>query len=265
MAKVSNALSAIWFARCSEILQLRGFPGVTRHGFIQGLVVLCLALALGACTSSRMSVVPTGEAAYAIAPPADPDAPRTSYVIVPNDVLNLQVFLEPDLSNDELPVDNVGNIQMPLIGEIPAAGRSPSELASDIAERLSKEYIVNPQVVVSVAEPAKRFVTVEGQVNRPGVYEIDREYTLLSAIARAESPTDVANLDEVVVFRTIDGERKAARFDLRDVRAGLAPDPQIQGGDVVVIGFSALKGAWRDLLKAAPLFNAFVYLTDNRR
>ncbi len=211
-----------------------------------------------------MSAVPSGEAAYRIAPPQDPNAPRTSYQIVPNDVLNLQVFQEPELSNDQLQVDNVGNIQMPLIGEIPAAGRSPSELSADIAFRLRQEYIANPQVVISVAEPAKRFVAVEGQVEAPGVYEIDRDYSLLSAIARAESPTQTANLDEVVIFRTVDGERLAARFDLRDIRAGLAPDPQILGGDVVVVGFSSVKGVWRDILKAAPLFNTFLILADRR-
>lgn len=238
---------------------------MVRIGKFHAWLALCVALSVSACSSSRMSAVPTGEIAYGIVPPPDPNQPRTSYVIVPNDVLNLQVFQEPELSNDELEVDNVGNIQMPLIGEIQAAGRTASELAADIAFKLRQEYIVNPQVVVSVTEPAKRFVTVEGQVEKPGVYEIDREYTLLSAIARAESPTEVANLDEVVVFRTIDGERMAARFDLRDIRAGLAPDPQIIGGDVVVIGFSAVKGAWRDFLKAAPAFNSFIYLLDRRR
>lgn len=211
-----------------------------------------------------MSALPAGSAAYGLIPAADPNAPRTSYVIVPNDVLNLQVFQEPDLSNEKLQVDNVGNIQMPLIGEIQAAGRSPSELAADITARLRERYIVNPQVVISVAEQAKRFVSVEGQVEKPGVYEVDREFTLLSAIAIAESPTDVASLDEVVVFRTINGQRMAARFDLRDVRSGLAPDPQILGGDVVVVGFSSVKGAWRDFLKAAPAFNSFIFLLDRR-
>ena len=229
------------------------------------MMLLVVALGLSACGSSRMSAVPNGEVAYQIIPPADPNAPPTSYIIVPNDVLDLRVFQEPDLSNDELQVDNVGNIQMPLIGEIQAAGRSPPELAADIASRLRQRYIVNPQVVVSVSEPAKRFVSVEGQVKKPGVYEIDREYTLLAAIARAESPTGVANLDEIVVFRTVAGQRMAARFDLRDVRAGLTPDPQILGGDVVVVGFSSVKGAWRDFLKAAPAFNSFIYLLDRTR
>ena len=229
-------------------------------GKIVAAVAAIALLALGACTStstSDMAALPTGDAAYAITPPPDPDAPRTSYVIVPNDVLNLQVFQEPDLSNASLEVDNVGNIQMPLIGEVEAAGRSPSDLANDIATRLGEKYIVNPRVVVSVAKPAARFVTVEGQVNKPGVFEIGRESTLLSAIARAESPTKVAKLDQIVIFRTQNGRRLAARFKLTDIRAGAAPDPQILGGDVVVVGFSATKGAWRDFLQAAPLFNIF--------
>ena len=210
-----------------------------------------------------MATVPTGEAAYAIVPPADPQAERGSYIIVPEDTLAVLVYLEEDLSNDNLRVNEKGNIQLPLIGTILAAGRSPTQLAEEIQARLG-HYLVEPKVTVTVKEAAGRFVTVEGQVRKPGVYEIGREDTLLSAIARAESPTDVAKLDEIVVFRTIEGERRAARFDLRDVRAGLAPDPRIVAGDVVVVGFSAMRGAWQDFLKAAPIFNAFIYTVDRR-
>ena len=210
-----------------------------------------------------MATVPTGEAAYAIVPPADPQAERGSYIIVPEDTLAVLVYLEEDLSNDNLRVNEKGNIQLPLIGTILAAGRSPTQLADEIQARLG-HYLVEPEVTVTVKEAAGRFVTVEGQVRKPGVYEIGREDTLLSAIARAESPTDVAKLDEIVVFRTIEGERRAARFDLRDVRAGLAPDPRIVAGDVVVVGFSAMRGAWQDFLKAAPIFNAFIYTVDRR-
>lgn len=94
-------------------------------------------------------------------------------------------------------------------------------------------------------------------MTKPGVYKIERSATLLSAIARAESPTRVARLSDVVVFRNVDGKRMAARFDLEQVRSGRAPDPQIFGGDVVVVGFSRGKAGWRDLLQAAPLFNIF--------
>jgi polysaccharide export outer membrane protein len=60
-----------------------------------------------------------------------------------------------------------------------------------------------------------------------------------------------------VVFRQLNGQRLAARFDLKSIRNGRAVDPQIIAGDIVVVGRSALKGAWYDLLQAAPLFNVF--------
>lgn len=237
--------------------------GIVRH-WLKAPFLLLFVLLAGCGGNANVAALPAGEQAYAIVPPADPNAPQKSYVIVPNDILNLKVFQEPDLSNDKLQVDNVGNIQMPLIGELQAAGRTSTELADDIARRLGARYIVNPQVVVSIAEQAGRFVTVDGEVEKPGVYEIEREDTLMSAIARAQSTTKEAALDQIVVFRTIEGRRMAARFDLREIRAGRAPDPQIQGGDGVVVGFSELRGAWADILKAAPLFNTFAfYLTRN--
>ena len=55
----------------------------------------------------------------------------------------------------------------------------------------------------------------------------------------------------------INGRRMAARFDLGKIRAGRAPDPQVLAGDVVVVGYSALRGVYRDVLQAAPLLNVF--------
>ena len=66
-------------------------------------------------------------------PAQDPAAPQKPYVIAPNDQLALQVFQEADLSNDRLLVDDAGKVQMPLIGEITAAGLTASELSADIA------------------------------------------------------------------------------------------------------------------------------------
>jgi polysaccharide export outer membrane protein len=73
----------------------------------------------------------------------------------------------------------------------------------------------------------------------------------------AQSPTRIAKLDDTVIFRTVDGQRMAARFDLKRIRAGLDPDPKIIGGDVVVVGFSSSKSVYRDVLTAAPIFNVF--------
>ena len=76
-------------------------------------------------------------------------------------------------------------------------------------------------------------------------------------MALAKSTTKVAKLDEVVVFRVIDGQRAGAQFDLREIRAGNAPDPVILPGDTIVVGFDSLKGAFREFLASGPLLYFF--------
>jgi polysaccharide export outer membrane protein len=225
-----------------------------RHLLVLALVGLCLA---GCQSASRSQALPQGQAAYEIAPPADTAAKPQAYRIGPGDVLSLQVFQEPELSNDKIQVDDVGRIQLPLAGDILAAGLTAPELSAVIAERLGRDYIRYPQVVVGIVTTREQTVAVEGEVKMPGVYKISPSDTLLSAIARAQSPTNVARLDEIIVFRTVNGRRMGARFDLREIRLGQAADPQILGGDVIVVGFSSLKGVYRDILQAAPLLNIF--------
>lgn len=212
--------------------------------------------ALAGCASTISNPdLPAGTAAYQVIPATIPIP--TAYPVRPKDTLTLRVFNEPDISQDELRVDDSGMIQVPLIGSVEAQGRSVDDLSADIASRLSKRYLRNPQVAVSVKEPAPSFVSVEGEVEKPGVYEIDGRTTLLAALARAESPTVTAKLNEIVVFRTIDDQRMVARFNLKDIRVGLTPDPMILDGDVVMVGYSRSKGLWQDILKVTPIFNAF--------
>lgn len=82
-------------------------------------------------------------------------------------------------------------------------------------------------------------------------------------MARAKSPNNVAKLDEVMIFRTVNGQHMGARFDIRQIRAGNAPDPRVLAGDMVVVGYSSTRGVWRDILTAAPLLNVFVLLNNN--
>ncbi|PNU04355.1 hypothetical protein A8V01_20880 [Novosphingobium guangzhouense] len=209
----------------------------------------------GCSTTTYNPDLPTGAAAYDTIPAIVP-AP-TTYAIRAKDVLTLRVFGEPEVSQDELRVDDAGLIQVPLIGTVKAAGRDAQEIGSEITGKLAQSYLRNPQVAVSVKQATPSFVSVEGEVEKPGVYEIDGRSTLLSAIARAESPTASAKLTEVVVFRTIDQKSMVARFDLKRIRTGIDPDPMILDGDVVMVGYSTTRGFWQDLLKTAPLLNAF--------
>lgn len=229
---------------------------------VKGLTVMVAATALAACsTITSNPALPQGEAAYQIIP-ANAPSPE-SYLVVPGDVLTIDVFGEADVSKPQILVDSAGKVQIPLAGEFKASGLTTTQLASQIAGKLGSRYLVNPQVTVAVLQPAKRYVAVEGDVKTPGVYEIGDKFTLLAALARAQSPSETAKLNEVIVFRTIGGQRMAARFNLKDIRGGLAPDPEIMDGDVVTIGRSPAKSAWQDILRAAPIFNAFIMLSNN--
>ena len=215
-----------------------------------------LFLALGACAAQVESPLPSGPAAYDAIPVQVMDQ-RLAQRIRAGDRLAIRVFGEPELTSDAYRVDSTGFLQVPLVGQIIAAGVTPEELRAELTRRLGARFIRDPQVTVAVVERAKASFAVEGEVEEPGVYDADDTTTLLAALARAKSPTQTAKLDEILVFRTIDGKRLGVRFDLRQIRAGLAPDPQIIGGDTIVVGFSANKGAFRDFLQAIPLFNLF--------
>ena len=215
--------------------------------------VLCLGMLAAAC-STKIDL-PQGPEAYAAFPAGDAAAQETK--IGPLDTLNVTVFREPELSLDDLRVDATGNLLFPLIGDVRAEGKTARELSVEIAKRLGEKYLVDPQVTVVVSSSVSQRIAIEGNVTEPGVYEIAGSSSLIEVIARAKSPTRVAKLDQIVVFRTIDGQRYGAVFDLKKIRAGSAPDPRLLGGDVVVVGFDGVKGAYRDFLQAAPILNLF--------
>ena len=221
------------------------------------LFLFFVSVGLGGCSSQLYDVLPTRDAASALRPPIDRAVVPGQYQIAPGDIVSLSVFGEPDLTLEKLPVDDAGFIQVPLIGAMRVAGLTPAAASTQIAARLGAQFLRNPDVTLNVIEQTGQTVTVEGQVAKAGAYPVDGQTTLLGAIALAQSPTRIAKLDEVVIFRTINSQRMAARFDLSRVRAGRDPDPQILGGDVVVVGFSQAKSIYRDVLVAAPLFNVF--------
>ncbi|MFA7596846.1 MAG: polysaccharide biosynthesis/export family protein [Novosphingobium sp.] len=225
---------------------------------------LLVLLAVAACRSTLDPVVPAGQAAYgSIEGPAQ-EVRDSAYLLQSGDKISVTVFQEPDLSVSDIEIDGSGLLNLPLIGSVAAAGRSQAELAGDIEQAYARRYLRNPRVAISIVEATPRVVSVEGEVNQPGAYELKPGATLLAALAMARSPTATAKLDQVIVFRTLQGQRMGGRFDLQAIRSGSAPDPQMMDGDVVVVGYSRAAGIWNDILRAAPLFNTFVLLDNNR-
>ncbi|HYC67389.1 polysaccharide biosynthesis/export family protein [Brevundimonas sp.] len=198
-------------------------------------------------------------AAQAVDMHSDPVAVAvdSEYRIGVGDKVNVRVFQVPDLSFEDLVVDTSGNVQMPLIGAVRGSGRTPGEMSADIAERLAAQYLRDPQVTVTVTEAASQKITVDGAVTKPGVYEMRGSTSLLQAVAMAEGPTQIADLTKVAVFRTIDGRRSVALFDLAAIRQGRASDPQVLGDDVIVVDASRLSSALREIVNAVPALAVF--------
>jgi polysaccharide export outer membrane protein len=153
-------------------------------------------------------------------------------------------------------VDTSGRFEMPLIGTVQAAGKMPSELSAEIKGRLGR-YLVDPSVAVNVATANSQKVTVDGSVVDPGVFLLQGETTLTGAIALANGPSRVAKLSQVAIFRTVNGQRSAAVFDLRAIRNGQMADPRLVANDVVVVGFSGLSQGFQDFLQTVPLIAIF--------
>jgi polysaccharide export outer membrane protein len=174
------------------------------------------------------------------------------YQIGPTDLLQVTVFQVPALSFKEIRVNASGNIEMPLIGSVRAAGRTPRQLGTDIAASLGERYLRNPQVTVTVAEAASQKVTVDGAVAKPGVYLMRGRTTLLQAVATAQGPSAVADTSSVAVFRNTEAGRMVAVFDLSAIRRGEATDPVLLGDDVVVVDTSRLSVVTQQALRALP-------------
>lgn len=182
--------------------------------------------------------------------------PMSQQKIGPLDKIRVTVFQVPDLSG-EFTVDAAGQVDYPLLGTIAAQGLTPPELSGQIAKRLSQRYLRNPNVQVAFLEQQQQTITLDGSVRQPGVVAIRGETTLLRAIALGRGTAEDANPNRVVVFRTIEGKRMAAAFDLAAIRRGQANDPAIYGNDIIVVDGTRARAIWRDVLSALPLLGVF--------
>lgn len=182
---------------------------------------------------------------------------HTAYRIGPLDVLTVTVFRVPELSA-EVQVADTGTINLPLIGDVMAVGRTAKDVEMDVAARLGEKYLQNPQVTVFIKEYNAQRVTVNGAVKKPGVFPLKGRTTLLQLISMAEGLDHNRASSNVVVFREMNGKRTAARFDLDEIHEGIATDPILEPGDVVIVDDSAAKVVLHNVLRVLPVTNVFM-------
>jgi polysaccharide export outer membrane protein len=180
----------------------------------------------------------------------------TEYRIGPLDLLTISVFGVADLTQDAR-VDSLGNITLPLIGNVRAGGRTTVELQRDIAEKLTAGYLQSPQVSVFIKDYTSQRVTVEGNVKKPGIFPLTGSTSLLQVIASAQGLDDLADHRGIVVFRVIKGQKMAAVFDIDAIGRGASADPQIYGNDIVVVATSGSKNRLHNLIQAFPVLSVF--------
>jgi polysaccharide export outer membrane protein len=159
------------------------------------------------------------------------------YIIGPEDVLDIAVWKNPDLSRT-VQVRPDGRISLPLIGDVPAVGRTAEDLTRDIKHRL-QGYMENPNVSIMVKEVNSYSVYVLGEVAKPGRYPLKSKMTLLQAITMASGFTANAARNKIVVFRFGDsgeGQRKIrASYDDIVLRDGIDQNVELKPGDTIVV------------------------------
>ncbi len=164
------------------------------------------------------------------APKADP-----LYVIQPNDMLEIFVWKEPELTRKVL-VRPDGRISFPLVQDLQAGGVTPGELRDQIQSRL-KQYLTAPNVTIIVDAIKSYTVFVVGKVQKPGAITIENPLTVLQALAMAGGFQDYAKDSEMTVIRRSGKDSTVFEFNYRDVVKGKASDQNIvlKSGDVVVV------------------------------
>lgn len=229
--------------------------------------VLCAAsiMALGACASSPEPVI--GLAAST--PRADlgqqgySNMRSKTYLLRPSDQISINVFREPDFSMENVRIGVEGNVSMPMLGSIPAAGMTAAQFEQSVTQRLAAAGLRTPQVAININEYASHLVTVEGAVEKSGVFAFSPGSRLSSAIAMGGGLSRTAKSEQVAVFREGPDGIMIAKFDYSQVRQGTMLDPVLEPNDRIVVGTDGMSVFWQDLLTALPAFGVFASIGVN--
>jgi polysaccharide export outer membrane protein len=193
-------------------------------GWVFGLLVLAF---LWGCGSPRILS----------APPIDPNPmDRRTYTIGVRDTLKITVWKNEEL-NVVVPVRTDGRISVPLLDDLQAEGLTAMELKEVVTKELS-EFIVAPDVTVTVLEMNSAFVTILGEVRSQGQMPLARDTRVLEIIGAAGGFSIYADKSDIrIVRRQSDGSEKEYRFDYKAYVKGKAPGTNIvlQNGDTIIV------------------------------
>ena len=208
------------------------------------LLSICLIPALATGFAQQTVGKPVLSAAPASAPATEPTVPSSSgssavtvtvnYIIGADDSIQVTVWKEPSLSA-ALPVRPDGKITLPLVGDIPAAGFTPMQLAAEITNRL-KQFVTDPVVDVSVLAVNSKRVFMIGEIAHVGPLNITPGMTILQAIATAGGLSPYANRKHIYILRGDPGKQQKIPFDYtKAVKKGDMQGVMLVPGDTIVV------------------------------
>lgn len=160
----------------------------------------------------------------------------TGYLVGEADVLRINVWKQPEISQLSVTVRPDGMVSVPLVGEVKVSGLTPTQIESVLAGDL-KQYVNEPRVTVSVAEVGSKTVYVTGEIQHPGAYPLVGPIDVLQVIAKAGGVTPYAHRRSVFVLRRINGTSEKIAVNYNRIFHGKNPEQNInlQPGDTVVV------------------------------
>ena len=164
-----------------------------------------------------------------------PISPTDDYTLGPGDILDISVWKDEALTR-RVAVLPDGKISFPLIGEVTAGGKTLAELRKELEKRLSR-YVPDINLSVVVTQINSMIVYVVGRVNKPGMFVLNTNVTVLQALAMAGGLNPFAKAGKIKIFREAAGKVQILPFDYDDVTKGedLEQNIQLKRGDTVVV------------------------------
>lgn len=197
--------------------------------------LLSVTAALGGMVVSLPAQTPPAQApAEAIV------SAEQEYRLTPNDLLDFRVYQEPDM-DAVIRISGDGTAAFPLVGNVKIGGKTITEAVAALRAAYLDGYLVNPQVSITIRAYAKKYITVLGQVQKPGSYEIqgNQEISLLQAIGIAGGYTRIADASKITVKRRERGQEVVLRFDAKKMAKGTSDTSfTLRPGDVLTVGES---------------------------
>lgn len=172
--------------------------------------------------------------------PQIPASAEKDYTIGGKDVLSIVVFEEPDLSSNEIRVSIDGFITFPLVGRVQVQGMTTHQVEQELTRRLSKDFLVNPQVTVQVKEYASKVINVLGAIRTPGALPLQGPSTLLEVLGRAGGVNIEEAGQSLTILRPVTGKSSGIKnitisLDRLLRQGDLSQNVPLQNGDTVFV------------------------------